>query len=65
MIEPLVALIIGQPGMAERILATHVDDGRGRCTRCVQHDRPSSIFPCVIRSHALQALAILARNGRE
>lgn len=58
MIEPLVTLIIGQPGMAERILAAHVDDGTGRCTGCVQHDRPGAAHPCVIRKHALQAVAV-------
>jgi hypothetical protein len=64
MIEALVALIIGQPGMAERILAAHVDDGKGRCSGCVQHGRPGAPHPCVIRSHALQALAVRSTDHR-
>lgn len=56
MIGPLVALIIAEPGMAERILAVHIDDNTGRCAGCVQHDRPAAAHPCVIRNHALHAL---------
>jgi hypothetical protein len=63
MIEPLVALIAGEPGMAERILDAHVDDGSGRCARCVQHDRPGAAHPCVIRSHAQRALAVRENGG--
>ncbi len=34
MIGPLVTLILVDPGMAERVLGAHVDDGAGRCARC-------------------------------
>ena len=58
MIGPLVALINGEPGMAERILAVHIDDSTGRCAGCVQHDRPAASHPCVIRNHALHAISV-------
>ena len=32
--DPLVLLIRSQVGMAERLLAEHVDDGSGRCCLC-------------------------------
>lgn len=55
MIDALVTFIVGEPGLAERLLAAHVDDGKGRCCGCVQYDRPRVAHPCVIRNHALQA----------
>jgi hypothetical protein len=58
MIGPLITLILGDPGMTERILAAHVDDGTGRCTRCVAHDRPAARHPCVLRNHALHARVV-------
>ncbi|MGI5127176.1 hypothetical protein ACQEVB_10230 [Pseudonocardia sp. CA-107938] len=44
--------------MADRILAVHVDDGTGRCARCVVHDRPAAVHPCVHRNHALHARTV-------
>lgn len=58
MIGPLIALILGDPGMADRILSVHVDDGRGRCAHCVVHNRPAAEHPCTHRAHALHALAV-------
>lgn len=58
MIEPLVTLILVDPGMAERIVDAHVDDGAGRCSRCVVHNRPAAGHPCIIRMHALYALTV-------
>lgn len=62
MIAPLIELIINEPGMADRLLATHTDDGTGHCTGCVQHDRPAVAYPCVIRNHALHALDARAKR---
>ena len=58
MIGPLTVLILGDPGMVQRILAAHDDDGTGRCTGCLQHNRPAAAHPCVLRSHALHAVAL-------
>jgi len=54
-ITPLIELIANEPGMAERLLALHVDDNTGHCAGCVQHDRPAVEHLCVIRNHALHA----------
>ena len=32
--SPLVQMILSQSGMAERLMAEHVDDGSGRCLGC-------------------------------
>ena len=67
MIGPLTALILGEPGMAERLLVAHDNDGTGRCTGCIQHNRPAAAHPCVLRSHALHVAnlnaVVLAERG--
>lgn len=48
--EQLVALIRSQPGMAERLLAQHRDDGTGRCTACMVGAQSGRLpWPCQIR----------------
>jgi len=47
---PLVALIMSQSGMADRLEKQHADDGGGRCRCCsagAQTGRYS--YPCAIR----------------
>lgn len=61
--NPLVALIVSQPGMGERLLAQHVDDGHGRCRVCTPgaqaaHHR----WPCSIYGAAAEAEVVRARN---
>ena len=61
--KPLVALIVSQPGMAERLLAEHADDG-GRCRVCSAGAQSARFhFPCVIYENAREAVE-LRRAGR-
>lgn len=42
------------PGRAEKVLAIHHDDGRGRCAACLQARAP---HPCVVARLALTAIS--------
>lgn len=54
-----VALIVGQPGMSARLLAQHVDDGRGRCRVCSAGGQAGhSVFPCTLHAAAEQAQVV-------
>lgn len=54
--NPLVALIQSQPGMADRLLADHTDDGTGRCRRCSAGGQTGRYqWPCAIHRSATQA----------
>jgi hypothetical protein len=49
-VNPLVVLIRSQPGMAERLLAEHADDGSGRCRVCSAGALTGRYrFPCAIQ----------------
>ena len=67
--NPLVALIVSQPGMADRLLAEHADDGTGRCRVCsagAQAGRQK--WPCSIHHRATEASEVERRSdsaGRE
>jgi hypothetical protein len=52
MIDALVMMLANQPGLPQRMLDEHTDDGRGRCRGCRWHDRPQPRFPCTLRTHA-------------
>ena len=55
-VTPLVQMILGQPGMTERLMAEHADDGTGRCRVCpVGGQRGRHSFPCTIRRAAEEA----------
>lgn len=55
-ISPLVVLIQSQPGMAERLLVEHADDGSGRCRRCSTGGQTGRYrWPCAIHCSATQA----------
>jgi hypothetical protein len=55
-VNPLVQMILGQPGMAARLLAEHVDDGSGRCTGCpVGGQRGRHSWPCTLWQAAEEA----------
>jgi hypothetical protein len=57
-VNPLVQTILGQPGMAERLMAEHDDDGSGRCRVCpVGGQRGRHSFPCTIRRAAEEAVS--------
>lgn len=50
MTDALVALIAAEPGMAERLLAEHADDGTGRCRVCSAGAQTGRYrHPCAIR----------------
>ncbi len=52
-VDPLVALIRSQPGMAERLLAEHADDGRGRCRVCSAGGQTGRFrWPCTLHRSA-------------
>ncbi len=54
--DPLVQMILGQPGMAQRLIAEHADDGSGRCTGCpVGGQRGRHAWPCTLRQAAEKA----------
>ncbi|MGI5133115.1 hypothetical protein ACQEVB_40380 [Pseudonocardia sp. CA-107938] len=63
---PLVALIVSQPGMADRLLAQHRDDGTGHCATCqlgAQAGRHR--WPCSIFAAATEAEEVRARDASE
>jgi hypothetical protein len=63
--SPLVQMILGQSGMAERLIAEHADDGTGRCRVCpVGGQRGRHSFPCTIRQAAEEAAALAQRVRR-
>ncbi|MGI5128922.1 hypothetical protein ACQEVB_19110 [Pseudonocardia sp. CA-107938] len=55
--DPLITLIAGNPGMAERLARDHADDGTGRCRVCsggAQSGRyvwPCSLYRAAIKVH--------------
>jgi hypothetical protein len=52
------AAISALPGLAEALVARHVDDGAGRCSECVRADRGREPWPCRIRIYADAALCL-------
>ena len=54
--EPMVALIRSQEGMADRLLAEHVDNGHGRCSACPVGGQQGHLrWLCAIFSYARTA----------
>lgn len=54
--EPLVAFLVSQPTATEALLATHVDDSRGRCRGCTAGTgRLGPQWPCVLHMAASAA----------
>jgi len=57
-VHPLVVLIRSQPGMAERLLAEHADDGSGRCRVCSTGGQTGRFpWPCTLYRSACDARA--------
>jgi hypothetical protein len=55
-VNPLVQMILGQPGMAARLISEHADDGNGRCTGCpLGGQRGHHSWPCTLRQAAEEA----------
>lgn len=58
-VNPLVALITSEPGMAARLLAQHADDGSGRCAVCSSGSQSGRLtWPCQIRMAAATAIVV-------
>jgi hypothetical protein len=52
----IVAFIAGEPGMAERMLAEHRDDGTGHCRVCTEGAQAGrKVWPCPLHGLAEQA----------
>jgi hypothetical protein len=61
MTDPLVVLIRSQPGMAERLLVEHADDGSGRCRVCTAGAQTLRYrWPCSTQLAAAEAHAQVA-----
>jgi hypothetical protein len=55
-VNPLVALIRSEPGMAERLLVEHADDGSGRCKVCTAGAQTLHYrWPCTTQLAAAEA----------
>ncbi|MHA6626868.1 hypothetical protein ACU61A_15645 [Pseudonocardia sichuanensis] len=62
---PIVEFIVGQSGMAERLLAQHVDDGTGHCRVCSAGPQAGrKVWPCPIRVVTEEAAAQAAKSAR-
>jgi hypothetical protein len=52
-VSPLVQFIVNSPGLAEALIAEHIDDGRGYCRACaLGAQRGYHQHPCNIRCAA-------------
>jgi hypothetical protein len=59
--EELAAFLAGQPTAVTKLLAQHVDDGKGHCRACrIGGQRGFMAWPCTLYSAVLRA----ARQGR-
>lgn len=55
---PIVAFIVGQPGLAQKMLAQHRDDGTGHCEVCTEGGQAGhKVWPCPSFGLAQQATA--------
>lgn len=61
-LEVLAAELARMPGAPQRMLATHTDDGTGRCAVCSTGRQAGRyIWPCQL--HLLAARAVEIRDG--
>jgi hypothetical protein len=63
MTDELAAAIALLPRAAERLLADHVDDGRGRCRRCTLGGQSGHhhLWPCRLHDLARRGLTLAAQ----
>jgi hypothetical protein len=62
-VPPLVALIMSQPQMIDRLAPLHADDGTGRCRTCSSGGQTGRYqHPCNIRRAVDEARRLLARR---
>jgi hypothetical protein len=61
--DPIVEFIAAEPGLADRLLALHVDDGTGHCRACPIGGQSGYLrWPCQIRILAARARATGGSN---
>jgi hypothetical protein len=57
--DALVAFLVEQPSAIRRLLAAHVNDGRGHCRTCTTGGQQGYLsWPCTIHSAASKAAEI-------
>lgn len=60
MSSAIVVAIAAMPGMAQQLLATHTDDGTGRCVVCSGGAQSGRyVWPCTLCTIARQAMRYL------
>jgi hypothetical protein len=58
-LDALVAFLVDQPTAIGRLLADHVDDGRGRCRTCTAGGQHGFLaWPCTIYTAASKAARV-------
>lgn len=51
--SPLTVFILNEPGMLDRLLAQHVNDGTGHCRVCVVGNQQAHyVWPCTLYAAA-------------
>lgn len=53
------------PGVAQRLLAEHLPDGRGRCRACTRPGTgiPGTAWPCALQLYAAAAVEIQKQHA--
>jgi hypothetical protein len=57
-VSELALLVVEFDGVADQLLAAHVDDGRGYCHGCWFPQTPAPIWPCTLFAIAREAHAL-------
>jgi hypothetical protein len=60
--DPIVEFIAAEPGLADRLLALHIDDGTGHCRACSIGQAGYLRWPCQIHILATRARATGGSN---
>lgn len=64
-VSPLAELIGNEPGMAERLLASHVPDRHGKCRACVNGGQSGNqVWPCSTYENARAAAQLVKQRRR-
>ena len=58
--------LAGLPGVAQRLLALHVPDGRGKCRACTRPGTglPGAPWPCPLHFYASAAMEEITKQQR-
>jgi hypothetical protein len=54
-VSELALEVVQLPGVADRLVAAHVDDGRGYCAGCWFPQTPAPVWPCTLSAIGRQA----------